>query len=396
MNAEPKLKIKVGADSLYLYALVLYMIWRLLCNGISWIDSVTSVVGTVRNVCNYAIIVLLIISYVKDLISKPRKYHLIILIVISLIFISYKTTGESQLLYTSIFVLLAGISKLDFKRICNVYFKTLVILFAIIIISFLIGLTTDVQLSFSYGVGHSLGMSHPNNFAALAMNIIIMWYCLYLKKNFILMSVVTCVLSYIIFKITACRTVTILLTAFVIYVLVYKLLNKIKITWLLNILTVALYITVFGAILLMFNYSNANINFFSDTNFVTRFKQAYIISNQYGLSLFGNNISFLSISDSRALGTSSVVLDSGILRLFLYHGIVVFILFIIGETLLIRKIVINKKYILLGAVIIFLMSGLMESSLYMLQYNFTLFGIVSYFNFNQKENGALMNETCKI
>jgi hypothetical protein len=210
------------------------------------------------------------------------------------------------------------------------------------------------------------------------------------------MSVVTCGLSYIIFKITACRTVTILLTAFVIYVLVYKLLNKIKITWLLNILTVALYITVFGAILLMFNYSNANINFFSDTNFVTRFKQAYIISNQYGLSLFGNNISFLSISDSRALGTSSVVLDSGILRLFLYHGIVVFILFIIGETLLIRKIVINKKYMLLGAVIIFLMSGLMESSLYMLQYNFTLFGIVSYFNFNQKENGALMNETCKI
>lgn len=242
---------------------------------------------------------------------------------------------------------------------------------AILILLFL-GLTQNKVYNFSYGTGYSLGTGHSNNLALLILNLTLLWVYLNSEKNKYTIAAICIVVSALTWKITVSRTSTILLATFgIVYFLFYYML-KTNNKFLLHLLRILILGIICGAIYFMIGGNTESILHIDDNNFAVRFLQAQNIYDRYGLSLWGNNIKFVSMAEAAITKEAVVILDNGLLRLLLFHGCACFGVFILGLVSLEASASRRKDYLLIVISVIFLITGLMEKSVYTLQMNFTL------------------------
>lgn len=276
------------------------------------------------------------------------------------------------------------------KKILEVYFKTIVCCIVILLLCHFIGLTEDISYTWSYGVGHAIGMAHPNNFAALIMNAVFLGVFLYMQEKTYQAAILLIGMAGILYNITVSRTVVILMITLALLLMVYSIIKKLHIAWVLNLLRLSLLGVFAGSIYLMIFYNRLSTDFISDTNFWARFSQGYLIYKQYGIHLFGNKIHFVKMSEA-VLGKNAVILDNGYMSLLLYYGSIATILFLGCLIYFMHRVMKNKNYILFMIIALFLLAGLMEKTVYTIQYNFTLVGM-----FCMMQNEGEYNETRKI
>lgn len=367
------MKLKFRLEDIYRYLLTVVLWKTTFVAPLSWITGARLVANQVSSICTLLILFLSIVYVILKVIRYPSIYDLVAAMVLFCAYLSYKTVADETFLYAILLVILA--KPFDIKRTLKLYYKNIILILVSILIVFFGGLTNDNIVNFTYSVGHSLGTGHPNVIAALILNATLLGIILHLwnkAKQAIALSLIVAVVIYVI---TASRTSSILLLVFAVIYSLYLIMQRTETQWIMNVLKLAMVTFIGFSLYMMVN--NGQIFGFMDTNFYVRFVQANRIFNAYGIHLWGSDITFVSMLEATEAGVAPVILDNGYLRLLLYYGSVAFILFIIGIIVLIRKISKQKNYTMLLIIALFLAGGLMEKTVYSIQFNFSLLFITT-------------------
>lgn len=369
------MRIKFNSEKVYLLALTLAFWETTFFATLSWTSSMTPIVYPIAALCRKIVIILLFLVLCMRMFNSKMNlvYYIISVIIMVGLYQSYQITNEHLLLYTGAFMLFAKDMRLE--KILEVYRRNINICIISIIVMAMLGLANNKEVVFDYGIGYSLGTGHPNNIAALLVNYVLL--TAYLKYNFNLKKI--CIISFclaiVVWTITASRTATTILIIFSFLSICYHTMQIVKVEWMIKSFKVLILVLVVGSIYLM-SRSGSISNIF-DANFGVRFTQASNLLNDYGIHFFGSDIQFVSTLEAISTGARVVVLDNAYLRLFIYNGIFCFMVFILSIIYLVRKSSMEKDYFLLIIVSMFLLSGLMEKTVYMLQYNFTLLTVMA-------------------
>lgn len=370
------MKMIIKKESIYYIALSLYIWNATIFTALNWTDSLVRIFITVGRYCKMISVCLLFFFCIWKFRKSFRFSDVVGICAIVVAFISYRTVYDDTFLMTVLYVV-CGMG-LATEKVLNCYYKNLLLCLTLIMVLFMCGITENKVYLFSYGTGYSLGTGHSNVIAALLLNLTLLWIYTHRQKNkYIILSL--CLMeSMLIWFITASRTASILLGTFgVVYFLFYSMIKENN-KFLVHILRITMVGIICGAIYLVIGGGyEFLLGGISDNNFVMRFLQAKNIYDAYGVSMWGNNIKFVSMSEAAITKEAVVILDNGILRLLLYYGCACFGIFILGLVCLLRNASKRKDFLLIAICLVFLLAGLMEKSVYTLQLNFTLLLITS-------------------
>lgn len=371
---ESKYKLKIGADSLYLYALILFLCWRILFLGVNWYGSLMWAADKIARLSELAVYFLLLLVYVKDFLKHPGIRHGLMLPVMLCMYLSYRNTRDNELIFMAAFVMLSYV--VSFERISRVYLSTGAICLATLITACLLGLVKEARVYFSYGYSRSLGMAHPNNLAALVLNLLMLWgYRNIRKKRHGLVAAVSVVAGLLIWEIAKSRTTFILILGFGVLVLILRFMELSKTTRWLKILKLSTVgVLAITAVLTTYWYRFTG-SILQDENMAVRFRSGYELTKQYGLHLFGSRIEFIGVQKAWELGVPAVVLDTAYLNLPISHGIIPTVLFFALIVLLYRRLGKERNYALIMITTVFLVAGLMEKGVFMIMYDFALLAV---------------------
>ena len=378
------MKITIKKESIYYSALSLYLWSAIIFTTLNWTDSLEQIFITVGQCCKMISVCLLFLFCIWKFKKRIRFFDVIGICAIVAAFISYRTVYDDIFFMTVLFVV-CGMG-LESEKVLNCYYKNLLLCIISIVLLFICRVTENKIFMFSYGTGYSLGTGHSNVIAGLLLNLILLWIYKSSKKNKYVILGICLIGGILVWFITASRTSSILLGAFgIVYFLICLTMNKDN-KILLYILRIIILGIIGGALYLLFWQNPESILGIDDKNFVVRLLQAKNIYNQYGLTMWGSNIKFVSMAEAAITKEAVVILDNGILRLLLYYGCVCFGIFILGLICLVRNASKRKDFLLIVMCIIFLLAGLMEKSVYTLQLNFTLLLITTNTNSKLIEN----------
>lgn len=372
---------KVTSNQLYLYALVLYILLNYTILGVQWNYPFSILKNAAQIILTYFIPFLLCVRFMLGFIKKRTWHQLITVLIISCTLYSSSVIHSNALAYTAAFILLAP--GIDYDEIVRAFYKAAFFSVALLILATIIGAVNDNQIRFTYATGvlygHTMGTSHPNNFAAYVMTTLFLWlYMNRKRKSPAKLIGVDIIVGVIVFILTASRTSSIVILAFAVIYLLYEVMKKVNAERLINLLKLAIVAVFAVSIYLMNSMGQVGSNgILADLTFATRFSSAYNIYQQYGIQPFGSDIEFVSSVVSAQTGKSSVILDSAYLNLLLYRGYIVTVLFAIAVVLLFRKIGKQREYILMIIAALFVVDGLMEQNVFMIYCNFTLMACFS-------------------
>lgn len=364
---------KATSKQLYLYALVLYVFFNFAILGVQWNGPFSTLKNAFQLLLTYFIPCLLSVRFLLGLSKNRTWYQLILLVIIACVAYSSIIIHSNTLVYTAAFILLAR--GIDYDEIISAFYKVALFAVLLLVVATIIGAVDDNQIRFTYtwGVmyGHTMGTSHPNNFAAYVMTTLYLWIYKNRGRNSSAKLIfVVIAIGFIVFALTASRTSSIVILAFAVIYMLYEMMKVVNAERLINLLKLAI-IAVFVVSIYLMNATNQN-GILSDLNFATRFSTAYRIYQQYGIQPFGTDIELVSSVVSAQTGKQSVILDSAYLNLLLYRGYIVTALFVAAMILLFRKVGKQKDYILMIIAALFVVGGLMEQNVFMIYCNFSL------------------------
>ncbi len=390
---------KVTLTQLYLYALSLYVFFSYAILGVQWVGLFSTLKNGLQLLLTYLIPCLLAICFLLGLLKKRTWFQLISLMIIACAVYSSSKIHDNALVYTAAFILLAR--GIDYNKIVNSLFKTALFSVLLLILATVTGCVNDNQIRFTYAwgrlYGHTMGTSHPNNFAAYVMTVLFLWiYKNKGKKSSLKLICTDLIVGFIVFALTASRTSLIVILSFSVIYSLYKMMIKVNAERLIHLLKLAIIAVFVVSIYLMNPIGHTGANkILADLTFTTRFTSAYNIYQQYGIHPFGSNITFVSSVVSAQTGKASVILDSAYLNLLLYRGYIATGLFVIAIIHLFKKIGNQKDYILMIIAALFVVDGLMEQNVFMIYCNFSLLYIFALPSDN-RELGQHSNVNLKI
>jgi hypothetical protein len=361
---------KIRKESLYYIALTIYMWSATIFTTLNWKPSLQRAFIIFGQYGKRVSITILLIYLVWEFSRKFVLWDVVGLFAMIAAFISYRTVYDDTFFMATVFVVCG--MRISKRKALKCYYKNLFFCMIAILILLFLGLTQNEIYNFSYGTGYSLGTGHSNILALLILNLTLLWVYLNSEKNKYTIAAICIVVSALMWKITVSRTSTILLATFGIVYLLFYFMLKTNNKFLLHLLRVLILGIICGAIYFMIGGNTESILNIGDHNFAVRFLQAKNIYDRYGLSLWGNNIKFVSMAEAAITKEAVVILDNGLLRLLLFHGCACFGVFILGLVSLEASASRRKDYLLIVISVIFLITGLMEKSVYTLQMNFTL------------------------
>lgn len=143
------------------------------------------------------------------------------------------------------------------------------------------------------------------------------------------------------------------------------------------------------SILAVYKYDQGSQIWMSLNNFFTgRITLAKNAVDTYGITWFGSKVSWITTEKAAIENVATNVIDNGYLRLLIIYGIIPFVLFIIGLTLLIKRKVKENSMDQVFCIILFLIYGFMEAALFNPQINvfLLLIGELVYINIRAYEN----------
>lgn len=375
-----------GYIKVYTFTLILYLVWSIIFGLTNWNQGgVFWVVQIINKLMYYLIIFLLITVALMDIFlrckQKLRVRHIVFFIVMIVLYFSYRNTNNTILLFAIAFISLGyGIS---FERLINIYYKTLLSILITQIIILILGMSVNSTVDFGYATGSSFGMYHPNNFAILLMSTIYAWGATKGNVKPYFVASISIFTGIVVYFLTASRTSSISIIYFGILILICELWKKFKVKKVLHLLRFAIVGVLALSVYLTFFYDRLNSNIISyDNNFIVRFNSGYNVYKQYGVGVFGKGIKLISIELANTLGVEPTVLDSAYVSLLLNHGLIATLLFFIYQSVIYKRLIKFKKYNILIIASAYLITGLMEQSVMMIQFNFTLFAGVTLLNEN--------------
>ena len=110
-----------SSEDFYIYALGVYLVRSLILQGVNWTAGILEIVGRMNIVANLLIACLLLAKGAIDLIKGRGKYFIIMTVVLTGLYLSYRNTQNDVLLYSAVFIVMTG--NLSFDRIVKLHLK---------------------------------------------------------------------------------------------------------------------------------------------------------------------------------------------------------------------------------------------------------------------------------
>ncbi len=360
-----KFKLSIREHS-YLAALMIMIMERTLLKGIDWQDVFLPFVGIGTILLDAAVILLLIVSFLQDVLRGPCFFHMAVILALGLLAVSAAVTRQNGLLYSAAFILLAR--DIPYTRIVRLFYRTALCSLILLILAQVTGFTKRSSMDLEYSLGYSMGMAHPNSFASTVMAMLFSWaYLRRWQRRYIVILTVMAV-SFLTFRYTISRTSLVISLVYCASLILYDLLNRFHARSAVKIIRLGFAALLVSSVWLMLNSEAVfeRIGLQNDSRFsallsaLNRFINASLLYEQNGLHLFGSYIEFRSLRVALLTNQEAVILDSAYLYLAISQGIaataIMFWLFAQSMRAQIRK----KQYVLLITMGVFMLSGLME------------------------------------
>ena len=359
--------MKVSRNRLYYAAFLAYLLQNNL--NLLWVEPLLPIVNGIRVILRLFMLGTLAGCLVWDIAKKCRTVEILKVVVVICFSITFIITDESYQLYTAVFVVMA--TGIVYQEFLDYFFKIEVYSLVGTVLFNIIGLTRVRYVTFTYGEGNCIGMTHPNNFAALALVVgLLVLYKYYNKKKYLV--IFACELSaFLLYRLTLSRTACILLAVSPILFVLIDLLQVIKTEKLINLTRFAVFAVFIISLYLMVN--GGNLSSITDLNFIYRFTSSQRLFQEYGIKPFGTYIEFVSSVQARLTGQRAVILDTAYLFLLISQGWIATLFYVLFFYKAANKIYKAKEFYLLIILLIFLMYGVMEQFAIRGTHNFILY-----------------------
>lgn len=317
------------------------------------------------------------------------------LLVLAILFITWRTSGEFIIFPMGIFVL--GARNVDFKKIIYLYLVLGTILLSFIFFTSLIGLTKN--LIFHRGI-HTLrrafGIIYPTDFAAHILYLVLAYCYLYFNKLSWKSYVAFVLLAIFLIKFCDARLNAYALILVIPVMMIgqraqkgYVVSRTIAIFyWVLPVL--AAYITVF----LSYLYAPGHKLFEQMNSLLSgRLFYSHEAIKRYGLSFFGQHIHENGYGAAggikRAIiGNDYFYVDSAFIRLFIIYGIIMALLIVVAMAIISYRSIQKANFALASIMVIVTISAIVEQRLLDFGYDPFLIAIFAQCYFSNKLTGG--------
>lgn len=300
--------------------------------------------------------------------SKKQMFLLAVLILASLI-VSVKS-GDNKLF--CILIILVAAKGIDREYIAKLFVtvKGAAILF--VVGSFFAGIITENTNTrlWQTEIRHSLGFNYSNNLSSFFFLLVAAY--IYMKKNKVSIweQAVILAVNYVIFYYTDAQTSFILVIMALLFCDVIKLFDKVEWYRYHNIFRIITLVFFIIPILTGYLYNGNQLFLTLNSFFSNRLNLVHNALNYYGVSLFGTH----ALSNA---ANTSIMVDSGIVRMFLFGGIIPAVFF--GCVFVKMVDMYSEKNEIYMVILIFLIfiQGWMEAFTFEIVTNYFLFLIPS-------------------
>ena len=256
-----------------------------------------------------------------------------------LIGIIYLNRSNRTFLVYMLFILAFKAVKSDFRRLVRLDLKLKILLMLFVLLMCFLGIIDDYSCVWGSGlVKHAYGFYHPNTLGILFFAILVEWLYLRYKKMIIFEWVMVLAGTYLMYRIAASRTAT--YTFCVIYLLFiiaqkWPEFLKFKISKSLFVVLTPVFTILSWCALVL--YINGNALAQAINTFTTqRLRYAANFYTEYGISIFGRDVEFVSSRAAQLQGISSEILDIAYIRGPILFGAVFTVLILLGYMILIK------------------------------------------------------------
>ena len=327
--------------------------------------------------------------------SNTIKKVTVNLLVLAILFITWRTSGEFILFPMGIFVL--GARNVDFRKIIYLYLVLGTILLSFIFFTSLIGLTKN--LIFHRGI-HTLrrafGIIYPTDFAAHILYLVLAYCYLYFNKLSWKSYTVFVLLAIFLIKFCDARLNAYALILVIPVMMIGQRAQKGYIVsraiaifyWVLPVL--AAYITV----LLSYLYAPSHQLLEKMNGLLSgRLFYSHEAIKKYGFSLLGQHIheNGYGAADGikkTIIGNNYFYIDSAFVRLVIIYGIIMALLIVITMTIISYRSIQRANFALASIIVIITISAVVEQRLLDFGYNPFLIAIFAQCYFTNKLTGG--------
>lgn len=307
------------------------------------------------------------------------KKLLLFCIIGGLLLIGYISSGQAA--FFKGFLLIIAASNVPYKKILRTCRMATMFIVILSILLWLMGISDS-------GIGRrdaiAIGFVHPNVAAQMIMLVCLLWASEMSEKIKYRDYFVIELVGVLIFFITDSRTSTIVvvllpfLLEFNKRILKYRQVGKIP----AFLLTYSqLLITIFAYVTARFLEDNS---FFQSLNLIlsSRLFLNYYVLNQYGVKLFGQNVTLQDYSGKiynniQNLYNWNITCDCSYMFSLIVMGLIPTIIVLIGFIILMRKAIKNKNYMVISIAVVLAMYAFTESQMLEVYRNFVYFYILA-------------------
>lgn len=301
-----------------------------------------------------------------------NKIALIFFIIVGGV-VSYFITNDIMIF--EILLMVAASIGLKFNEVIKNDFKSKIIIFTLIVSSYLLGYTSTNFTIFRNGeLRNAFGFYHPNTFGMYAMIIFLEYIYIMRPKNIGLILSASLLVAFINFSSNA-RSAVYSIVSVVVLVLLRRYLNKSIQNRAIAFILRNLYIFLLAiSICVTILYINKNdLALWLNELMTGRISLQAEYMNRYNVGLFGNKIDFTK------------TLDNGYLKCLLNYGILVIGLYAWMNYSIVKKALKNNNFIIVMYMVVLQIYTMSESS--MLYIYFNIFLLYAFTKENEIKEG---------
>ena len=364
-----RIKVSELLSIVYIWLLTIWSFFNILI-------YMTTLDGSLRDTCSYVLSIVesfILIHAMFSILWKLRKRDIIFVLALFFAVINQKFTGNTDV--TTIMLLLCGsksLVNLD-KIISPLFWSNLLGIGTIVSLSSLGIIENSVRYRRDIGlVRYSMGFYHPNTFASRVFQLMAL-YLLFRKNRLRIIDVCIMIpLTIWTYMKTNSKTGLIMMTSLIIvaiFIITQRKVNDsgknlfVYITE--KVKNIVIIIPVISIILGI--CGEYFFKFFSGT-LLARVSQISVYLDTYKLNLIGHRLEL----NYHMEGTNLYTLDNAYIYLLLTAGVIFFVLYIVLDIKLIKKLFEQKRYVLLLITVLYSVYGFSETVLIRLSFNFTL------------------------
>ena len=368
MNKKYKIKI---SDLLFYIAYSFYLISCFLVT-----TTFNKII--VNDIVKVLDILTILILFMKILLSRYKRSTFLILSILTLMtFISYIFNFYYILLFIILFIIAS--KDIELEKCTKIYFILISVLLTFTVICSKIGIIENLiyYRNNTQTYRQSFGIIYPTNFAAYLVYLILAYVYIRKDKLKVIDYLIFILCMYISYHYCDARldSITIILISiFCIFKnVIQKCLNNSKIVRLIfeYLFLICASLTIFFTL----NYNSTSKFYQSiDHAFSGRLSIGHNMINEYGISLFGQNIILNGWGGKTEYSYDYVYnyIDSSYIRILLLYGIIIFIFAVIGNIYIAKKAIKKNDIYLIIILSIISINSIVAQHYMDFSYNFLL------------------------